>query len=165
MPGYSGEAMTRSVYNIMQEPVGETYRALVAFCSNHATEMLLVVRDSKLYEDAARSTIPAIEALGASCIDASEWPGTQLTHGGTAHIYHVPVTYESIEFVSNTANSLYDWLFPALPEDLCFMRNDGEEILASISHEEDAYLTLTEDEHNELIMDHSLRLLNIERGR
>lgn len=155
--------MTRRVYSIVQEPVGDTYQALVAFCSKHASEMLLVVREPQILEEAARTAIRTIEALGASSIDASEWPGTRLTRGGSAHVYHIPITHDSISFVTNTANNLYAWLSPALPEDLCFLRNDGEDILASISHEEDAYLTLSDDEYADLLKDSSLRLLNIRK--
>jgi len=155
--------MTREVFNILQEPVDGAYRALVAFCSKRASEMLLVVREAQVLEATGQIAIRTIEALGAYCVYASEWPGTRLIGGRSARVYHIPVTFESIGFVSNAVNSLYAWLAPALPEDLCFLRDDGTEILASISHEKDAYLRLSNDEYAELLEDSCLRFLNIRR--
>ena len=155
--------MKRSVYNIIEEPVGDMYRDLVTFCSKHATTMLLVVREPQMLANTALITISALAKIGASGAESSEWPGTQLTRGGTACVYRIPVTRDSIDLVANTATSLYAWQSPALPEDLCFLRGDGEDILASISHEEDAYLTLSDDEYTDFLKAPNLRLLNIQK--
>jgi hypothetical protein len=45
---------------------------------------------------------------------------------------------------------LFDWQCPRLPEDLCFLRPDGFPWLASIAHEQDAYLVLNDEELTKL---------------
>ncbi len=154
--------MTRTVYRIAEEPSGDAYRRLVAFCSRHASEMLLVVRQVKDLEAPGQSTVRSLEGSGATWVDASEWPGTRLTRGGSARVYHIPINRDSIARIANTVDSLYAWLSPEQPEDLCFMRADGEDILASISHERDAYLTLSDQEYAELRNDSLLSGLRLE---
>ncbi|MFH0070360.1 hypothetical protein [Peribacillus sp. NPDC056705] len=47
--------------------------------------------------------------------------------------------------ILDATNSLYDWEYPQLPEDLSFFKN-GKEWLATNSHEQECYI-LTEDKN------------------
>ena len=48
-----------------------------------------------------------------------------------------------------------------MPEDLSFLRNDGQDILATVSHEEEAYLTLSVNEYAEVQADPVLSTLDM----
>jgi len=156
--------MTRAVYNIVKEPSGDAYRRLIVFCSQHASEMLLVVRQVQNLAASGQSTLSYLEAIGATWVDATEWPGTRLTRGGIARVYHIPINRESVARIASTVDDLYAWLSPEQPEDLCFIRADGEDIFATISHERDAYLTLSDQEYTEFCGDSLLRAL-AEKGK
>ena len=68
----------------------------------------------------------------------NEWPGT-VTYD---HSLHKLVLYcadiNCIE-VLKSKNGIYDWLYPAAPEDLCFYKN-GSCWLATTSHEKMGFL-------------------------
>lgn len=44
------------------------------------------------------------------------------------------------------ANSLYEWVQPALPEDLIFYKDRQEPMFVTISHEQDAFMVANKDE-------------------
>ncbi|PIE57119.1 MAG: hypothetical protein CSA34_00450, partial [Desulfobulbus propionicus] len=46
---------------------------------------------------------------------------------------------------------LYEWQQPKQLEDLCFLRQDGTTLLATISHENDDYLELTLEGYREFV--------------
>jgi hypothetical protein len=46
---------------------------------------------------------------------------------------------------------LFGWRQPELPEDLALLREDGTAVLASICHEHDAYLQLTDEEYERVV--------------
>ncbi len=154
--------MRRTVYSLLQEPVAAAYRALVTFCSRHASEIIVVVRQPEYLDVTAQNAIKALERVGASCARESKWAGTTLTRGDLAYVYRVPVASESVQLLTIAVDRLYGWLTPKMPEDLCFLRSDGTDILATISHERDAYLTLSDDEYVELQADPFLSSLSMQ---
>jgi len=48
-------------------------------------------------------------------------------------------------------DGLYEWRAPERLEDMCFLRDDGTPVLATISHEHDAFMELTNKEFEELL--------------
>jgi hypothetical protein len=87
----------------------------------------------------------------------SEWPGTKLGDGkgDSALIRYYNINSESVKLLTEFSSSLYAWsrwADPPLPEDLGFVRSDGRTFLATISHEEDAWLELDEEELKEFIV-------------
>ncbi len=148
---HSGEAMAkRRAFSFHQEPRGDLYRAVIDLGSLHCPTALLAVRDAGTLSAAGQQ---ALESLTAFLIDAQEatsWPGTIL-HSGKAVIYRYRTTPELTVSFKRLAEGLYSWQHPDLPEDLCFLRSDGTPWLASVAHEGDAYLEITDDEMRELL--------------
>jgi len=64
--------------------------------------------------------------------------------------YHL--SSELLVILQTVTNGLYQWVQPELPEDLCFIRPDGEPILITIAHECDAYLDVTEPEAEDFVV-------------
>lgn len=58
---------------------------------------------------------------------------------------------ETGALLKEAASSLYDWCQPVLPEDLCFLRPNGEAAVTTIAHEHEALLTLTSEERSKLL--------------
>ncbi|HYZ85841.1 MAG TPA: hypothetical protein VE621_15630 [Bryobacteraceae bacterium] len=77
--------------------------------------------------------------------ECSEWPGTMLIDH-TATVFTFRLAPRVIESLLHKASGLFDWLSPALPEDLCFFRFDGDPWLTTISHERVGALDLTDSE-------------------
>jgi len=50
------------------------------------------------------------------------------------------------------AQRFSEWVAPGLPEDLCFLRQDGSWLLASVTHEGDVFIEVSNDERHELAL-------------
>jgi hypothetical protein len=58
----------------------------------------------------------------------------------TTELSSYALTEECGAVISVLAECLYAWMQPALPEDLCLVREDGDPWLVSIAHEREGYL-------------------------
>jgi len=56
------------------------------------------------------------------------------------------LTGSSLELICSLSDSLYDWKQPERPEDLALLRVDDSVFMGSISHEKDAFVSLSDDE-------------------
>ncbi|MBB3114329.1 hypothetical protein FHS18_006450 [Paenibacillus phyllosphaerae] len=70
-----------------------------------------------------------------------------------SHAFYAAGTYyffrcceESGAVLKQMANRLADWVYPRLPEDLCFLKADGEDYLYSVVHEEMYGMEVTAEE-------------------
>ena len=141
----------RATFDIISEPVEETYRQLLANCVTYSSTILLVVREPSLLSDSARTFLEGVEMHLLSKGNQSEWPGTVLV-GHTADVYRYRLHPEVLLKLQTAARRLYQWVQPDLPEDLCLVRSDGSPTLVTIAHERDGYLTVTEAEAENLLV-------------
>lgn len=82
----------------------------------------------------------------------------QIREAYRSHAFYSSGTYyfyksceESGLLLKQFAGSLSDWIFPNLPEDLCFLKKDGEDYLYSVVHERMYGINVTENEAIELM--------------
>jgi hypothetical protein len=128
----------------------DLYRGLIAAGSRRGLTALLVVRDRAGLRPAGRELLSALRpALIAETV-SSEWPGTRLL-SGTATLRRFQLNTASAALLTGAAESLYDWVQPALPEDLCLLRPDGTPWIVTIAPERDAYFELSLAEQQELL--------------
>jgi hypothetical protein len=140
----------RKTYDIIGEPQGILYKALIDYCSAHAQIVLLVLRETDWTETSAHAFLEQFRSILISQDLATEWPGTRLT-SETATIFRYRVTPDLTDYLKTKVDRLYEWQQPERFEDLCFLRSDGTTLLATIAHENDAYLELSEKEYFDLI--------------
>lgn len=77
-----------------------------------------------------------------------EWPGTRLM-GHSARVHWYRVTPKLIATLKAKVRGLYEWVLPDLPEDLGFYWPDGSPLLGTSSHEQFAFVNLSEQEFDE----------------
>lgn len=111
---------------------------------------ILVVRHSIDVNDSAQAALNRLEPFLIQREERSEWPGTQL-FDDTAEVSTFKLSPATATVLAETAESLFSWTQPELPEDLCLFREDGEPWLITITHEKDAYMVLSPDERAALI--------------
>ena len=133
------ERITTTLWN---EPSGRVYSALVDEARHSCKSALLVVRDLDSIDSRATTILKMLEQHQSERTQASEWPGTRLLQG-SATVYRYHLTDGCAETLKRATHHLYGWLHPNLPEDLCFIRDDGSPWLVSIAHERDSYLQLS----------------------
>lgn len=138
-------------YDVVSEPVGEAYVRLLDFVGRRCDRALLVTRPELPLCDAAVRILDELECWLLETEDAEEWPGTRL-FGHTARVRTYWVAPAFVEKLSVAVDGLFGWRQPNAPEDLCFLRCNGDVRLATIAHERDAFLELTVEEAAELFV-------------
>lgn len=128
-------------HDIICEPSGSDYTELIKFCSGIASTGLVVVNEPQALALPAETFLNALSPHLIEARATSEWPGTKL-YSRSAWVYYFRINRECCELLLRSATSLYSWIEPNLPEDLCLLRKSGHPILVTISHEHDAYLEL-----------------------
>jgi hypothetical protein len=124
--------------DIMEEPRGETYRALLRFAAARCQTFSLVWRDQLAFKPAALDIAAVLEPYLVAHFHTDTWPGTHLLgHKAAVRQYRLePATLAVLE----AAEGLYSWQAPDLPEDIAFYMPDSVSLwLGTISHEADAW--------------------------
>jgi hypothetical protein len=130
-------------YVFQVEPEGPEYRDLMEFCCQHATKMSLVVRDPQIDPGSAiRARLAQLEPYLVESGLAQEWPGTRLL-ADKATLYRYRIASGLQQELQRMASHLFEWIHPGSPEDVCFFRADDQLLMATTTHEHDAYLLLT----------------------
>jgi hypothetical protein len=140
----------RKTYDIVKEPQGNIYKALIDYCSIHARCVLLVIRDADWIEPSINSFMEKFQVALISREQATEWPGTKLL-SGTATVFRYNITPDMVKYLKTEVDGLYEWKQPKQLEDISFIRHDASTLLATIAHENDAYMELTSQEYSELL--------------
>ncbi len=119
-------------------------REIASALLNYADTFSFVVREGK---DVSKEAIELLESLKLYLIESkkvSEWPGTKLFwEQATLYIFHL--NNETAYLLYTSENNLFKWLFPHLPEDLVFYKNN-KPLFVSITHEKEAYFELEDSE-------------------
>jgi hypothetical protein len=137
-----------SLYSVVDEPRGDSYRALLRFLKLTCDAVILVVRAAERMSPAAREVVNRLDRSLTGAAERGQWPGTALL-GHTARVYTYAFDNHCLEVIRSSVDGLYDWVGPERPEDLCILRGDAP-CLTSISHERTAYLDLTPSEVEQL---------------
>jgi hypothetical protein len=143
--------MNKKIFDLKLDPKGEIYNLLLDFAMEYCDKFFLVERFYPKFEtNNGLNLIKNLEQFLLNTRESNEWPGTILFND-TAIIRVYKFNNESLSILKQAANGLYDWVHPDLLEDLCFLRKDGRPLLVTISHENDGYLELTDEEKTELV--------------
>ncbi|WP_248628182.1 hypothetical protein [Paenibacillus durus] len=127
---------------ILEEPVGNTYKQLISLAFNICDEFILVKRDQIELSKNSELLIKELKPYVTAIRKQNEWPGTQLL-GHNADVYYFDCKPELEQLLTNKAERLYQWMQPELLEDLCFYKNK-EEWLITIAHEIQGFIKTTD---------------------
>lgn len=139
--------MTNTIYDLAEEPKGDVYRKLIQHSLGYCDSFQFVIRPTVDINESCKQLLNNLKPFLRGRTEESQWPGTQLVNG-TAEIYRYNLTQASVIILAEVTDSLYAWLQPNLPEDLCFLRFEGKPWLVTITHEADGYLDLSTEERN-----------------
>lgn len=139
----------RRVFDVVREPRGEVMRRLLHGLARLSSSVLMVVRDDLGLDPPGQMLLARLRPHLLSEERGRVWPGTVLL-GGDATILRFALSEAVLAELAAVSDGLYGWRQPELPEDLAFLRADGTAILASVCHERDAYIDLSDDEYQSL---------------
>lgn len=143
--------MSRCVYTFSTEPRGELLSQLFNFLGGRTTTILMVLRNDLDLDPGGQQLLAMLEPFLLERKRSSSWPGTTLLND-QATVLRFGINDSVLEALRNASDGLFGWQQPKLPEDLAFVRDDGTEMLGSICHEHDAYLDLSREEYQELLL-------------
>jgi hypothetical protein len=87
----------------------------------------------ELATDSEKKIIQIFDKYLIDNLEVEAWPGTKLL-GHKAHIFYYQFNLESSKLLTNISNSIFEWVHPNKPEDLCFYK-DKIPVFGSIAHE------------------------------
>lgn len=119
----------RKTYDLIDEPTGPEYDALLESALTQCSTMVLTVHPNG-EEPRARAVV---DELGPHRL--------QDRAGGPVLRYRL--SRDTVAILKRSARGLYAWHAPGLPENLCLLRADGTPWLVSIAREQLGYLELT----------------------
>lgn len=139
----------RRVFNLIQEPSGELLRRFFGALARHSSSVMMVLRDDLGLGETGQALLLRLEPYLLKRERRSSWPGTTL-FGEEATVLRFALCTQVLDELVAASSGLFGWQQPELPEDLALVRSDGTVVLASISHEHDAYLELSDEEYQSL---------------
>jgi len=151
-------------YNLVGPVVREDYRALLRAVAPLA--VVFGVLDKGRGTRMDESGRQVLRRLGEHLLEADEvqaWPGSVIVGTSTQDRYLFRLDEESLEVLTTAASSLFDWVWPRLPEDLHLLRADGSTVLGTVAQEDDAWLELTATEYD-AVVGRLPRGVRLERG-
>lgn len=134
------------------EPTGNAYRQLLRFALGCCSTLLLVERDGLGLSEHARQLLSRLRPFESRRYPSSRWPGTELL-AEEAVIIEFRLCAQVVDALEEAASGLFAWEQPALPEDPCLLRCDGEPWLVTIAHEADAFLRLAPGELRQMAIE------------
>jgi hypothetical protein len=143
----------RVQFDLIQEPRGADYAALLQIGLNSCDRFSLVMRAEVRASDEALAVLQHLRFAMIGEYSVSEWPGTTL-RSGEATLYQFAFSRAAAFVLSENVDGLYDWAQPSRLEDLTLFRHTGEPWLVSIAHERDGYMMLSSDEHQAISASH-----------
>jgi hypothetical protein len=136
--GIRERATMTDLISILEEPQGNVYAALLSFALQRNTLFSLVWRDQLDFAESAVSVGEALQPCLLKQRRTHQWPGTELLgHLATVRLYGMSSYAVSL---LTEAQGLYAWIAPERPEDLAFYTTEGVPWLASIAHEQEAFI-------------------------
>jgi hypothetical protein len=121
------DVSARKTYDLIDEPVGPEYDALLDSALTQCATVVLTVPGGMQH--------PVLEELADHL---QEQPA-----GTGRRVHRYRFNRDSVQPLKRAARALYAWHGPELPQDLCLLRADGSPWLVSIASERLGYLELT----------------------
>src|SRR5438445_9643198 len=138
-------------YEFAEEPAGELYRRLVDYMGTRAHSFSLALVRPEFKNPNRLRILDRLKPFQLRLEQTRKWGDTVLAPRHTAFLIGYRVAPESLAILRDEASGLYAWHAPDYPDDLSFYRSDRTPLLSSTAHEKEARLTLTSDEHADVV--------------
>lgn len=137
---------------ICSDPRDDVYKNLIDLAFDVCNEFILVVRKEPglFMNNQGMLILDKLKGSLKEMKKQSEWVSEKLA-GNTANVYYYKTDSLAREIIKNASNSLYSWVHPNLPEDLCFIK-DGKPWLINIAHEYESCIKTDCEEEIKKIM-------------
>lgn len=118
---------------------GNLYESFIDRACKTYSFFSLVFRCDLKCNQSVRAILDEISPNLIKVIHSRKLPANQIHSAHAAEIFYYNTTPRSIRPILKKVGSLFRWLMPEYPEDLCFYRADKSLAIVSNSHENMAY--------------------------
>ena len=118
-------------WELTENPSGEMYKKLIEVLCKHSDTFYFVTRKELKYN---QRILDQFKPYFIERYQTQEWANT-ITRSPAATVYVIESNPETMKILQESANALYDWVAPNLPEDLTFLKNNFEWFTCT-THEE-----------------------------
>jgi hypothetical protein len=137
--------LTRHVFQC--EPQLATYLELVDYCCLFASHLVVVVPDVAARDGAGTAPVTRkLAALTPFLTAVSRSAGIPGVRERDAIVCRHRTSPGLRDAMKGIASRLFEWASPELPEDPCFLREDGAALLVTVTRARDGYLMLRDAE-------------------
>ncbi|HLR11807.1 MAG TPA: hypothetical protein VK120_10470 [Sporosarcina sp.] len=133
-------------WEIVGNPENDVYVRLVKTLCTHSDRFYFITRKELHYNP---EIFVAFTPYIIETYQTKSWAGTETT-GPAATVYIIESNEETCALLIEHANHLYDWVAPALPEDITFIKNDFV-WFQSTTHEEYATFSIRSQYYKKLM--------------
>ncbi|MGC5773150.1 leucine-rich repeat domain-containing protein [Paenibacillus pabuli] len=135
------------------DPRGSAYEQLIDELIEK-TERFLLVDRGQSNEEVPPGVSKVLRRLQPYFIESCTMEEMMIQSGamyseGTYYIYRC--TPDSGQILKEEAARFHDWLYPSLPDDLCFLKPDGSDYFFNVAHENIYGMHITQEEASELM--------------
>lgn len=103
---------------MIENPSGEVYKNLIDVLCTYSDTFYFITRKELRYNPLI---LEQFEPYSIETYKTKEWANT-LTAGPPATVYLIQSNPETCKILQQSANSLYEWVAPNLPENLTFIK-------------------------------------------
>ncbi|MDQ2961031.1 MAG: hypothetical protein M3R48_08295 [Candidatus Dormibacteraeota bacterium] len=125
----ASDSSSRRTYEILDEPAGDDYVALLRAASGECATGAVTAPSSLTVE--GRAVVDALRGPAAAMLPS---PGS---------VVRFSITEQTLDVLAGRASTLYSWRTPSLPDSLCLFRPDGSPWLISVAGRRLGYIELT----------------------
>ncbi|WP_153731809.1 hypothetical protein [Sporosarcina obsidiansis] len=133
-------------WEITGNPTGAVYENLMQVLCAHSDEFYFITRKELTYD---RTVLDQFAPYMKNSYKTKTFAQT-ITKGPAATVYVIESSPDTLELLIKSANSLYDWVAPQLPEDMTFLKNNFE-WFSCTTHEEQAIFSLRSEYYKQLV--------------
>ena len=145
-------------WDLTENPVDEIYRKLIKVLCNNSDKFYFVTRKELKYN---QEILVQFKPYTIESYKTKEWANT-ITKGPAATVYIIESNTETCKLLQQSANNLYDWVAPSLPEDLTFIKNNFA-WFSCTTHEKFGGFSIRSDYYRNLISEiHGLKIQKVE---
>jgi hypothetical protein len=133
-------------WELLENPSDETYQQLIKVLCDNSDKFYFITRQELSYNP---TILLKFKPYILQSYKTNKWANT-ITKGPRATVYVIEANSNTCRLLQQSANKLYDWVSPELPEDLTFIKNNFE-WFSCTSHEEFGGFSIRSDQYRDLM--------------
>ncbi|SDZ63472.1 hypothetical protein SAMN05421736_12352 [Evansella caseinilytica] len=143
-------------WDLTENPAGLIYKEFIKVLCDYSDAFFFVTRKELKYN---QEILDTFHPYVIHRYQTNEWANT-IAKGSPATVFVFAANADTCHLLQQSANALYDWVAPNLPEDLTFIKNRFE-WFTSTTHEKDACFSIRSEYYRNII--HTIEGLKLKK--